>query len=86
MDKDMYICIYVYMYMEVFFSYKEWSPAICRKWVELEIIMFSKITQIQEDKYCMFFSYMETWKKDGLKVEKGQLEKEKGVKEGRERK
>jgi hypothetical protein len=30
------------------------------KWMELEIIMLSEISQVQKDKHCMFCTYAES--------------------------
>jgi hypothetical protein len=43
---------------EVLFSHKEeWNYAICRKWMEMEVILLSKISQTHKDR-CHIFSHM----------------------------
>jgi hypothetical protein len=45
----------------VLFHHKEnQNYSVCRKSMELEIIMLSEISQIQKDKYHIFLSYMES--------------------------
>jgi hypothetical protein len=51
----------VYIVNAALFSHKEeLNYVVCRKWMELEIIMLSKIRQIQEDKKSRFPSYVES--------------------------
>ena len=52
---DMCVCMYVYIYIYngILLSHKKYNAAICSKWVDIENIMLSEISQTEKDKYCM---------------------------------
>jgi hypothetical protein len=55
------------------------------KWMELEIVMLSKITKTQKDKYCVFSLICRIEGENDLKIEEGLLGKRRGLDGGGER-
>lgn len=53
------------------------NPVICRKTIGTEVIMLSRVSQTQKDKYYMFFFFIcgNKQKNDDIKVEEEPLDK-----------
>jgi hypothetical protein len=77
----------VYVHNRVLLSHKqEWNYVLYRKWMEMEIIMLSEISQTHKDKYLMFFSshvesaWIKEQRKEAIKEEKGDQKEKEGDK------
>ena len=51
MKSDIYV---VYIDNGILFSHEEGNPAICDRWMDLEGIMLSEISQTEKDKYSIY--------------------------------
>jgi hypothetical protein len=58
-----FVCIYIYIYTMKFYSVikKNKIMSFAGKWMELEMIMLSEISQTQKDKYHILFHM---WNRD----------------------
>jgi hypothetical protein len=55
------VCVYIYTHHGILVTKKNKSMLFARKWMELEIIMLTKISQAQKSKYLMFSFIYRTW-------------------------